>query len=287
MLSEMIAGIILFVAIFIIIIIAGEELFFVIMREQVRYFFLIVFYAPLPRTITISKRFPQLALYLLWAIGENTEPVSSVHIRHTGRFRYGKKGRWMNADGEAFFSLAVPGFVWHTRIAYLPGIWIDTFDYYVHRKAGMLFNLFSFIPLNNAQGNEIKPASLFRYLANAPLFPMIFGTDNSIAWESVDESTARVIVHDNDLSTEALVHFDGSGRIRSIESFCRSERETDRPAPGHSVNTFAEYSEVHGYKIPMRITSEFILPDGEHASTDVTITSIEYAKAGKIYNGGI
>jgi len=286
MLSEMIAGIIIFIAIFIIITITGEEFFTFKMREQVRYLFLIIFYAPLPRTITTLKRSPLLSLYLPWAIGEHTDPVSSVHVRHTGRFRYGNKGRWMNVDGEAFFSLAVPGFVWHTRIAYLPGIWIDTFDYYVHRKAGMLFNLFSFVPLNNAFGNEIKPASLFRYLANAPLFPMVFGTDNSIVWESVDESTARVVIHDTDLSADALVHFDGSGRIRSIESFRRSDQETGKPVPGHFVDTFSEYSNVQGYKIPMRITSELILPDGEHASTDVTITSIEYEKAGKKVWGG-
>lgn len=91
MLSEMIAVIIFFVAIFIIIVITCEERFTLIIGEQVRYFFLNAFYTPLPRTITTLKKSPHLSFYLPRDTGEQTDPAGSVHVQNTGKFRYGKR----------------------------------------------------------------------------------------------------------------------------------------------------------------------------------------------------
>jgi hypothetical protein len=43
---------------------------------------------------------------------------------------------------------------------------------------------------------------------------------------------------------------------------------------------------VQGYKIPRQISSELILPEGEYANIEFTITSIEFEIPGKICRGG-
>src|SRR5665647_1550906 len=192
MLAELTFGFLLWVSIFLLIIIIGSDLFTSMIEHQANYLRLIIDYAPLPSNKSIPSDPEPVSRYLAWSLGKNTDPVGCVHIRHTGRFRYGKTGRWMNVRGRAFFSLGTPGFVWHAKIAYAPGIWIDAFDYYVHREAGMFLNLFSVFPLDNAYGDKIKTSSLFRYLASTPLFPMALLPGASLEWKNVSDSTARI-----------------------------------------------------------------------------------------------
>jgi hypothetical protein len=282
MLVELTFGFLVWVSVFLFIIIIGSDLFTSIVEQQALYLFLIIDYAPLPATTSIPSNPEPVSRYLSWTIGKNTDPVGCVHIRHAGRVRYGKTGRWMKMWGEAILSLATPGFVWHAKISYVPGIWIEAFDYYVHREAGMHLNLFSVFPLDNAYGDEIKTSSLFRYLASMPLFPMAFVSGMSLKWENVSDSTARAFIRDNDLCAEALVHFDGTGRIQNIEACHRNHPKTGRSLPGHFMYNFSDYTAMQGYKIPRQISSELILSDGKYAKIEFTITGIEFEIPGQI-----
>nr|WP_320160983.1 DUF6544 family protein [uncultured Methanoregula sp.] len=261
---------------FLFFLIVGRVFFQIIVEEQVRYLRLIIFYAPISSARNICPSPEPVARYDAWALGTNHEPVGCVHIRHSGRIRFGKKGRWMNMKGEAFFSLSTPGFVWHTTIAYAPGIWLESLDYYVHDDAGINLNLYSFVPLNNSLEEEIKITSLFRYMACMPMFPGINSTSHFITWEPVDDSTAKKIIRDRDLSVEATARFDGSGGISSIDADQKIHPETGRPVPGHFSCRYSGYTEQGGFRIPMQVSSDFILPDGEYACMEYTITDIEF-----------
>ena len=128
--------------------------------------------------------------------------------------------------GRGCFLSCNTGFCVACKNCLFTGIWIEAFDYYVHREAGMHLNLFSVFPLDNAYGDEIKTSSLFRYLASAPLFPMALVPGISLEWKNVNDSTARAFIRDNDLCAEALVHFDGTGRIQNFEACHRNHPET-------------------------------------------------------------
>jgi hypothetical protein len=276
MFSELFVGFIFCIAIFLFLIVVGSDLFGIMVDERLRYLRLIIFYAPPKTRVTIPSNPEPVARYVTWALNGNKRPAGCVYVRHIGRIRYGKTGRWMKMRGDAYYSLAVPGFVWHATISYAPGIWLSAFDYYVDHEAGMNLNLFSLIPLNNAQPDEMKDSSLFRYLACTPLFPMIHGTSDFIAWENIDDSTSKAMIRDYDHSIEAIVRFDGRGWIDSIESHQKTHAETGRPIPGHFVSRFSGYENIGGIRIPLQISSEIILPDGEYACAEFTITSIEY-----------
>lgn len=276
MFAELIVGIIFWAAIFLFLIVVGSDLFGIMVDEKIRDLRLIAFYAPVQATVSLPSGPEPLARYAAWALGENRDLVGCVHIRHAGRIRYGKNGRWMNMNGEAFFTLAAPGFVWHTIISYVPGIWLSAFEYYVHDEAGMNLNLFSFLPLDNAHTDEMKESSLFRYLACTPLFPMIHGLSDFITWENVDDSTAKAIIRGKAHSIEALVRFDGRGWIESIEACRKIHPGTGRPVPGHFISRFSGYIDKEGYRIPIQITSDLILPGGEQIHAEYMITGVEF-----------
>ena len=277
---------IVWIVVFIFIIVVGNELFVIMVDERLRYLRLIVNYAPLPATISIPTYPEPVARYASYAVGENRDPVGCVHIRHSGRIRYGKTGRWMNMGGEAFFSLATPGFVWRATITYFPGIWLEAFDYYIDREAGMNLNLFSVFPLENSQSDEIKKGSLFRYLACTPLVPMICGSTDFISWENITDTTAKAIIRHKDLSSEAFVRFNERGGIDSIESCYKIHPETGLPVPGHFTSRFSGYSNEGGCRIPIQITSEIILPEGEEVHAEYVITDIEFHQTGSVHRSG-
>lgn len=276
MIAEVSFGIILSIVIFLFLIVIGNDLFAIMIDERLRYLRLIIFYAPSPERADIPRDPEPVARYLSWALGENRHPVACVHLRHTGRIRYGKTGRWMNMGGEGYFSLAVPGFIWHATITYAPGIWLDAFDYYVDREAGMNLNLFSLIPLDNNNTDEIKNSSLFHYLVWTPVFPMIHGLSDFITWENIDDSTAKAIIQDKDHAVEAIARFDGRGWIDSMEIHRKTPAESSHPIPGYIASKFSGYSDVGGYQVPLQITSDIILPDGELLCAEFTLTCIEF-----------
>jgi len=286
MLTELILGISLCIVIFSFIIVVGNELFSIMINEQLRYLRLIVHYAPLPPAVNIPQRPEPVSRYVSWALSENRTPVGCMHFRHGGRIRYGKTGRWMRMGGEGFFSAAVPAFVWHATITWAPGVWLDTYDYYVDRKAGMNLNLFSVFPLDNAQTDEMNVSALFRYLTRTPLFPTILGSSPFIAWENVDDTTARAVIRDEDISVEAIVRFDSRGMVESIESCQKTIPETGRPVPGHFASRFSSWADVGGYRIPMFITSEIILPEGEYVCAEFAITLVEFDAPGTLCQRG-
>jgi hypothetical protein len=182
----------------------------------------------------------------------------------------------MNMKGEAFLSLAVPAFVWYATISYAPGIRLEAFDYYIDHQAGMNLNLFSVFPLDNSHSDTLKESSLFRYLGCTPLFPMIYGSCDFISWENIDDSATKATIRNGNRSVDAIAHFDSRGMIERVVSCYKTYPETGRPLPGYFASRFSSYADAKGYRIPMRITWEIILPEGEYVCAEYAITLVEY-----------
>lgn len=119
-------------------------------------------------------------------------------------------------------------------------------------------------------------SSLFRYLACTPLFPIVHGSSLFITWENIDDTTAKAVIQDKDISVGALARFDSKGGIDSIESCQKTHPETGRQVPGHFASRFASCTDVGGCRIPMQITSEIILPKGEYLCAEYTIIVVEF-----------
>ena len=279
MLAELAFGLVACIVILCFVIVVGNELFGIMVNERLRYFRLFVYNASHHPDGDAQSKPEPVARYVSWAGGEMRDLAGCVHIRHTGRIRYGTTGRWMNMRGEAFFSLAAPAFIWRATITYLPGIRLEVFDYYVDREAGMNLNLFSVIPLGSAHTDELMESPLFRYLGFTPLFPMIYCSSDFIRWENADDTMTRAIIHDKDHSVEALVRFNGRGVIESIESGCSFYPDTGRSVPGHFTSRFSDYTIEGDYRIPMQVTADIILPTGEQGRAEYVITGIEFDAA--------
>lgn len=264
------------IAIFLFAIVIGSNLFAIMVDEQVRYLQLIALYGPMKGPPIRQSRPEPVSEYLAWAFGDKSNPPGCARLQFRGRMKIGKNGRWLKMSGRAWFNVAVPYYVWHATVTFAPGIWIETCDYYVHRNAGMIFNLFSFFPLNNNPRNDILASSLFRYLASTPLFPHVLASKGSVSWETIDNSSAIAIIHDGSSSVRALVRFNGNYRIESITLHDTKFPARKKPLPGLFTSSFSGYTEIRGFQVPQHIVFEAHLPDGGYSCTEYTVTGIEY-----------
>jgi len=277
--------IILCIALFLFIIVLGENLYSLMINEQVNYLRLIVAYAALPPQQNTRLLPEMVQRYISFAGAGTCAAAESVRMKYHGKARYGKRGRWLDLGGECAFSIAVPGFWWKATLSYLPGIWLDRFDYYVDHSAGMNLNLFSLIPLSNINNSEIVSPALFRYLSCTPLFPMVHAHCTFIQWHPIDNTAARIVITDGMTSAEALVQFDERGWMESMKSIRESSTMNGKPAPGLVSCRYSSYFEMNGYQIPEVTEAEFILPDGERFEAEYILDSIDFEPCMTKING--
>lgn len=271
----LILTIIFSIAIFLFAVAIGSNLFMIMVDEQVRYLRMIAFYAPLPAQESNRLQPEPVSRYLIWAAGNKPNPAGCARVRFSGRMRLGKNRRWMKVGGSGYFSLAVPGFVWHTTITCAPGIWIEACEYFVHRSAGVCFNLCSFLPLNNVHSSEIARPALFQYLAFTPLFPHILDALPAVSWDPVDDTAAIATIHYADVSTQALARFDGKSRLESMAFHDPLSPARDQPTLGIFSCSYSCYEERGGYHVPRQVVVEQHLPDGAYACVEYSVTTID------------
>lgn len=280
MIDVLILTAIMAVAIFLFAVAIGRNLFAVMVAEQARYLDLIMLYAPLPAPASPRALPEPVYRYLSQAVGNDASWPSCTTLRFHGRARFGKAGRWLRIGGSGIFPFAVPGYVWHTTSTYAPCIWLESFDFYVNRAAGMTLDLFSFFPLNNACGKEILSPALLRYLVFLPFFPQRIAASGALSWEPIDDTAARLRIHDGDITTTAIVHFSGKGWIESIDAEYPPDMASRRRPPGLYRCRYTGESLAGGCRVPRGIVLEQRLPDGEYFCAELEITEVEYDMRG-------
>jgi|GEM_PF-1822921 len=272
---------ILFVAIFLLAVAVGSNLFAIMTAEQRRYLRLIEMYAAAPAAIPARDLPEPVYRFVSKASNEgDSRTPACTRIRFQGRIRFGKNGRWLHTGGRATFAFAVPAYTWQATTTYAPGIWLETFDYCVSSNTGMLLDLFSFVPLNNARGPEISRSALFRYLAGIPFFPQRAGCAGALVWDHIDETAARAVVRDGGMSAAGLVRFDAKGQVESITADYPADYPVDPAVPNRRIGLlscrFSGSFEAGGNRVPREMVLEQVLPDGASACAELTIVQVEY-----------
>jgi len=69
--------------------------------------------------------------YFTYSLEEGQQYVSYVKLKHTGVFRQYENQKWMQIEGEEYFTTERPGFIWIGKISLLPFVWIIGIDKYL------------------------------------------------------------------------------------------------------------------------------------------------------------
>ena len=116
--------------------------------------------------------------------------IRTARLKHGGYFRTKPDHRWFPVQGQQYFTVSRPGFVWNGSIRLAPLLWIEVRDRLLSGWGNMLVRFCSIFTMADASGAEIDQGASLRWLAEMVWFPYGFAGD-SIRWEAIDERSAR------------------------------------------------------------------------------------------------
>jgi hypothetical protein len=213
--------------------------------------------------------------YLRYAIREGAPDIRTARLKHDGLFRTTPGRRWFRIEGEQYFTVAEPGFVWNASIRPAPLLWIEARDRLVAGRGNMLVKLVSTIPIADAVGAEIDQGSRLRWLAECAWFPYAFVGDQ-VQWEPIDAHSARARLRRDGLPVSALVEVDDEGKLTQL----RADRYRD-VGGGKAVLTpwtarLSDYREFNGFCVPSSVEVTWELEKEPFSYARFRVTVLEY-----------
>jgi hypothetical protein len=213
--------------------------------------------------------------YLAYAISEAAPAIATARLRHDGFFRTGPGQKWLPVEGEQYFTVATPGFVWNASVSVAPLISVQACDSLVLGRGNMLVKVQSLIPVADARGAEIDQGASMRWMAEAFWFPYGF-IGESVQWEALDGHSARVTLLGTRLPVSAMVEFADDGRITGVTGQRYRDLGGGRSALTPWVGRCSDYREFNGFRAPSSVEAGWLLPEGEFTYARFRVTSLDY-----------
>lgn len=200
--------------------------------------------------------------YFELALTPGQPRVRSARVEHEGEFRTALGAPAAPFRSVEHFSVDPPGFVWDAEMRMAPLVAVRVRDRYSRGRAAMLGKVAGLVPVVDQEGSPgLAAGALLRYLAEAAWLPTALLPAEGVAWEAVDDSTARASLTDAGVTVSMDVHFGGRGEIVRVEA----ERHRDVGGVGVPtpwVGRFGRYERVAGMMVPMDGSVEWVLPEG-------------------------
>jgi hypothetical protein len=152
--------------------------------------------------------------------------VHSYRVRFEGRIRSSPEAAWMPFEAEQRSFVDAPTRLFLMR-ARMFGVPVEAFHRLIDGHATMRVKVAGAVTITDARGDEMDRAETVTLLNDMCLLAPGTLVDPAIAWQPVDESTARArFTHRGHIVT-ATLFFDADGRLVNFESDDRSRSSPD------------------------------------------------------------
>ena len=216
--------------------------------------------------------------YFLFALTPGQMLVRRARVVQDGMFRIGGfDAKWSPFTAVQHFTAQPPGFLWDARIQMAPMVTVRVRDSYIGGGGGMQVSIASLIPVVNQSGKpELAASALHRYLAEAVWLPTALLPSQGVAWEGIDDNSARATLTDGEVSVSLVFQFGDRGEIVSTYT-----PERYRDVNGTAVKTswtcrYGEFARVNGMMIPMEGDAAWSLPEGSLSYCRVHLREMEF-----------
>jgi hypothetical protein len=217
--------------------------------------------------------------HLAYAIAPTAPAIRTARLRHAGTFRTGQNQRWSPIEGEQYFSVANPGFVWFARLRLMPLLWVQARDRLLSGRGNMLVKPMSAVAIADASGPEIDQGARLRWLAESVWFPYALVAE-AIQWEPIDERSARASLRCDGAPVQAVFEIDQEGRIIALHAERYRDLGAGRSALTAWSGRYADYVESEGFRVPSAVEVTWNLSTGPFSYARFRITVLEYNAAG-------
>jgi hypothetical protein len=217
---------------------------------------------------------PPVQRYLRYALRDATPDLRTVRILHGGSFRTKPDAPWAPIEGEEYFTVGKPGFVWAARMETSPVLWIGVRDHVIDGRGSMLVKLYSTLTVVDAAGPEMDEGSRMRWLAETMWFPAALAGKN-VGWEAIDAHSARATLLDGGSPVSAVFEFDDEGKITGLHSQRYYATGDGRFVLTPWYGRAADYRELGGIRVPTSVEVSWGLAGGEFTYARFHLTALE------------
>lgn len=220
--------------------------------------------------------------YLDAAIDEGRPRVRTVRLRQRGGFRLGgASSPWRPLEATQHVTVRPPGFVWDARVDAFPLVPVRVVDSFVGGSGGLRASLLGLVDVADADpGTELDEGELLRYLAESVWFPTALLPGEGVAWEPIDDRSARATVSHRGTTASAVFRFDEEGMVARVSA----DRPRELPDGSFErtpwTGRFRNYRDRDGLRVPTEADVAWSLPAGDLTYWRAGVTDLEYRPAG-------
>jgi hypothetical protein len=220
---------------------------------------------------------PAVQKYLEYVGVVGKPKVYNVKIVFEGEMR--DKGKdWFKFTSEQYNFFDRPTRLFFMK-AKIKGIPTHGYHSYKPDGAGMLIKLLSLFPVVEIKGAEMFPTETVTFFNDLCLFAPARLIDERIAWESIDDHSAKATFTTEGASISAVLSFNEKGQLIN---FISNDRYSVSEMKSYPFSTPAkDYENVNGYNLATHGEATWHYPDGEFIYGKFHLKSIEY-NVGKI-----
>lgn len=236
------------------------------------------------KTVDFSELTPlpsPVQRYFQHVLKQGQPIVQSVTLRHYGAFNVGNdQERWKPFTSEQRVVTTPPGFVWNARVQMLPGMSVYVHDAYIAGEGILHAAMLGWFEVAALRGKEeIAKGELMRFLAEAVWYPTALLPRQGLVWEAANESAAKAILTEGNLTLTLLFDFNAEGLIDTVTAETRGRTVADKIIPTPWEGRFWDYRTHHGMRIPFAAEASWLLPAGRSPYWRGRLTQLTYGLA--------
>lgn len=181
----------------------------------------------------------------------------------------------MTARSVQYTAFARPTrvFLMHARMFGLP---VRALHVYAHEQARFTVRVASLVTMVDLRGEQISAAETVTVLNDICLMAPAALVDPRLAWEHVDDATARVTFTNGPHRVTATLAVDDDDELVGFWSDDRPDASTGTFAPMRWSTPVTGYADADGRHLPHRGRAVYDRPDGPFTYGEVTIRSVDY-----------
>lgn len=238
--------------------------------------------APMPASYDARRELEGLPepvqRYFRAVLTDGAPIVAAARVEHRGSFNASEASEaWKPFTSRQRIVASPPGFVWDASVSMLRGVPVRVHDAYVAREGLLQAALLGLVTVAEQRGSgDIAQGELMRYLAEAVWLPTALLPSQGVAWQAVDDRSARATLRDGGAVVALTFRFDAEGLIASVRAEARGRTVGRKVVPTPWEGRWSNYQWQDGMRVPMTGDVAWLLPEGDKPYWRGTVTSLRY-----------
>lgn len=192
-----------------------------------------------------------VARYLRVALRDGQPSITLARFRQDGELRTDtRSSTWRPFTATHVVAPLAPGFIWDAQIQMAPLVHVRVRDSFVDGVGAGSVSLLSALPISGDRGGTVDEAELYRFLAEAPLYPTALVPRETLRWSPLDDRRAKATLTSGGITISLEFRFNDANEVAGIYAAARARSFGTEFIPTPWEGHWRQYVERDGMRVP-------------------------------------